>query len=474
MKSLVNIVVLAMAGLVLAGCPEGGTPPPGGLELEDFEQVAEMGFDPVDQEQDHNDYAWSMSYYQADGAAQGYLYIGTWNRVQQWKGFHDKQSVYPEIRRYRPDISPTTWETVLDTRTLNLTDAERPHGFREMKAYRNKSDGKQYLYAGGRGDTTTLWRSETGEPGTWECFYTLNREGSIRGLAVHNGLLYMSFYNDYGLFEFTGEPRAVILATDGAEVWTVSDDGFGNPFNIGIFTIASFNGWLYAGVHNQAQGAEVWKLEGPDPDVPPVKILGGGGPEPINEAGLTMYVYNDHLYVGMVANHFARMLNGLKAAALVRVAKDDSWETIAGPGSLSGIGSGFGGKGNSYIWSMCEHNGWLYVGTYDIITGLTYMLTHPEYMLSMMGGSSDDKQLDQKGFDQTIRDLLVSQPQSGADLYKSPDGVHWYPITLDGFGNHNTYGFRNMASVDGRLFIGTANPYDGLTVFASRPPAELP
>jgi len=103
--------------------------------------------------------------------------------------------------------------------------------------------------------------------------------GSIRGLAVHKDLLYMSFYNDYSMVDKDSEASpANILATDGERVWEVLQDGFGNKHNVGIFTIESFNGWLYAGTHNPLQGAQVWKLEGPDPAAPPVQIVSGGGP----------------------------------------------------------------------------------------------------------------------------------------------------------------------------------------------------
>jgi len=452
--------------LLMLGCPRGPELAPGGLTAENFEPVALNGFGPEEQAADHNDYPWSMEYFEPDGAkGAGHVYVGTWNRVQQWKGFQDHEPVYPEIRRYRPDISPTTWESVLDTRDLDLSDQDRPHGFRVMKVYRNQSDGRSMLYAGGRGDTVTLWRSETGDPGTWERFWMLEREGSIRGMAIHNGLLYMAFYNDYALLSGDGEPGALILATDGADVWTVSDDGFGNRFNVGIFTIASFNGWLYAGTHNQLQGCEVWKLEGPDLEQAPERIIAHGGPRWLNEGAITMHVYDGHLYVGTVVNHILRMIGGLKPCDLLRIDTEDHWETVAGPCSIGGERSGFGERGNSYVWSMCEHDGWFYVGTYDMVTGLTYMLTHPDYILSMMGVDLKSDDADAKCL--TLIDLAVMQPNSGGDLYKSQDGVHWYCVSVDGLGDHNNYGLRTIKSVNGRLFIGMSNPYDGLEVWAS-------
>jgi hypothetical protein len=444
----------------------------------DFEQVALSGFDAADHAVDFNDYAWSMEHFKGDGDdGDGYVYVGTWNRVQMWKGFQEHFSVYPEIRRYRPDISPTSWEPVLDTRDLGVEDADRPHGFRYMKAYRNQSDGRLCLYAGGRGDKTTLWRSETGDPGSWECFWTLPQEGSIRAMAVHEGLLYLAFFNDYAMVggsDKAAEQQAIILATDGATVWTVSDDGFGNANNVGIFVIESFNGWLYAGTQNPKQGCEVWKLEGPD-KAAPVRVVRGGGPRWLNEAAMTMSVFQDHLYVGMQASFIMRMLGGLKPADLLRIDTADNWEVVAGPGSIGGEKSGFGEKGNAYIWSMCEHDGWFYAGTYDIMPGLAYMLTHPEYLLGVMGiqlKEASPEMANPKCL--TVIQLIAFKPNAGADLYKTQDGKTWYCVNVDGFGKANNYGFRTMASAGGKLFVGTANPYDGLEVWAGgQPPTAL-
>lgn len=466
----VFLVVFLIVTLCFLGCnrqPEEG---PGGLTEANFRKISENGLDNEDHAQDQNDYPWAMAHFVPDGADNGgYVYVGTWNRVQQWKGFQpNRESAYPEIRRYRPDISDTTWESVLDTRDLDLDDHNRPHGFRAMKVYRNASDGRLCLYAGGRGDTTSLWRSETGEPGSWEPFWTLDKEGSIRGLAVHNGLLYMSFYNDYSIVDRESSSDAMILATDGETVWTVLDDGFGNKRNVGIFTIESFNGWLYAGTHNPLQGAQVWKLEGPDPEAPPVKVVSGGGPRWLNESFLTMQVWNDHLYVGAQASFLMRLIGGLKAADVIRIDRNDNWEAVTGRCSIGGERSGFGEPSNAYIWSMCEHDGWFYVGAYDIMPGLSYMLTHPRFVLGIMGIDCKTEAPEDKLLLLTSVEMLFWRQNFGADLYKTQDGSKWYAVNLNGFGNPNNYGVRNMVSADGQLVLGLSNPYDGLEMWAGK------
>ena len=61
---------------------------------------------------------------------------------------------------------------------------------------------------------------------------------------------------------------------------------------------------------------------------------------------------------------------------------------------------------------------------------------------------------------------LMKKLFGGGDLWKSCDGVHWVPVTLNGFGNHPNYGIREVIPVqkdgeDMALAVGTANPFTG-------------
>ena len=60
-----HIVPLGAACIMCALLPQCG-----GLTQEDFEQVNVDGFEAEDQLIDHNDYAYSMEYFKADGAPQ--------------------------------------------------------------------------------------------------------------------------------------------------------------------------------------------------------------------------------------------------------------------------------------------------------------------------------------------------------------------------------------------------------------------
>jgi hypothetical protein len=53
----------------------------------------------------------------------------------------------------------------------------------------------------------------------------------------------------------------------------------------------------------------------------------------------------------------------------------------------------------------------------------------------------------------------------GADLFRTRDGVEWEAITLDGFGDRDSYGVRNMLATQWGLMVGMANPIDGFEVW---------
>ncbi len=57
-----------------------------------------------------------------------------------------------------------------------------------------------------------------------------------------------------------------------------------------------------------------------------------------------------------------------------------------------------------------------------------------------------------------------------ADMWKTPEGTLWLPVTLDGFNNPDNYGLRNILSADS-LYVGTANPFSGFEVLRICPEA---
>jgi hypothetical protein len=466
--------VCLCAVILCSGCipavqapPEIPGPEVGGLTAADFRLISQGGFDPADNEADRNDYAWAMEYFQADGADRGYLYVGTGNAMvsvvlQGITSILTNSPVAvgnvathpPEIRRYREDQGPLEWERVLDYRDAGPNAGGKTIGFRDLKSYRSAHDGVNYLYAATMSENAVLWRSGTGDPGSWEVVWQSGSEGSVRMMTEHNGILYLALAN-----EVPGTVQvAKIWATDGRDFWPVMEDAFGNPDNTGLMCLASYNGWLYAGTMNKAHGFEVWRLEGPDGQAEPVQVVAHGGPSPLNQAAISPCVFQNKLYMGVQIHPDANYMRR-KAADMIRIDENDRWETIVGPSSLSGYDSGFSHWPNAYIWSIGVYKGWMYASTYDQATTLANILGQIGLMilpdppvLRFWWAAPEEKRLG-----------------GGADLYKTQDGVIWYPITLDGLGDRGNYGIRGMVTHDDVFYIGTANPYTGLEMWAAGP-----
>ena len=68
--------------------------------------------------------------------------------------------------------------------------------------------------------------------------------------------------------------------------------------------------------------------------------------------------------------------------------------------------------------------------------------------------------------------LAYCRMHAGFDLFKTQDGVTWLPVTIDGLGDAGNYGARTMQSVGDSLYLGTANPFEGLEVWCATTPTE--
>ncbi|MDZ4857789.1 MAG: hypothetical protein SGI88_02315 [Candidatus Hydrogenedentes bacterium] len=460
-------------------CPIGGA-----VKAHGFTQINRNGFGYVENLIDMNDYPWGLQYFKADGSDEGHIYCSTGNGI-------DDQVLYElgliglpfpplrpgEVRRYRPDISATTWQSVLDIRDFEQGPLFETTGFRSLLVYKPKG-GLKYLYAGSMSQDPSLWRTSTGEEGTWEKIWSYGDRGSIRAMAVHNGILYFGVLPGGEIGD--GSPSQV-WAHDGTDTWQIIDNGFGDPANAGVWTIASFNGYLYVSVANVLEGFQVWKMEGAGQNAgPPVRVIRNGGTWRGNFAAATSYVFKDHIYFGtQILGGLNRTGDGslLRGADLMRLDVNDELEAVIGPGSISGLGSGFGKPQNAYIWSMVEYKGQLYVGTWDQTSIVQYAIDEfPESLEQLLTFLSTDWEVPRlslvdDAFDNFAtgtkrRPTFISgQLGIGGDLYRSRDGVTWEALFSDGLGDPYNYGARNMLAVGDDLYIGMANIYEGFEIW---------
>src|SRR3546814_2570280 len=99
---------------------------------------------------------------------------------------------------------------------------------------------------------------------------------------------------------------------------------------------------------------------------------------------------------------------------------------------LSGITPGFDILFNGYVWRMQVHEGWLYASTMSWASLLPYLPTYawPPDIAAVLRRWSPDRLAETGGF----------------SLWRTDDGVHWEPVTRDGFGNKFNWGGSTFAS----------------------------
>ncbi len=427
-----------------------------------------------------------------------------------------------EIWRY----DGTDWERVYQSVPVDISDqfglpegnvwTAREMGFRKMITYTDNEGTALYATNGsqvpGYSDTGSLiLRSTDGI--NWEQIGIGDTAEAwdSRTMVVHDGKLYIGLSTIIGL-------------DDKAEIWFTDDPADPHSWemaadltplgNQAVATLTNFNGLLYAGTVNE-RGYQIWRTLGlcepdPSPDVPGWKmIVKDGAGDMTNLFAGTTKVFNGQLYVGSMSvplptGDIIRLPKGFE---LIRINPDDSWELLIGdriaqnrpPGAplirtrTSDWPGGFANPLNFYCWSLEIVDGELYLGTFDASILLIELLRQG---ISLENPSLFQRMEIARGLRQVIGSLgslgmsegvgpMTRLLQSytgwsfcwlttikanlnwsaGGDIWKSPDGVNWTPVTLDGLGNPHNYGIREMLNTGTSLYAGTANPFDGCEVF---------
>ena len=390
--------------------------------------------------------------------------------------------------------------------------APKETGFRSMATFTDKR-GSQAIYAASGASLFAgrlLIKSTDGI--SWQEVATAPTlmESDSRSMAVHNGKLYIApaGLSNTATIWATNDPKTT---GDGSNWKKVADFTIQRPGrNVAVVSMVSFRGRLYAGTQNDEAGFQVWRSNGRNPKLDDwTRIIDSGAGDMASTRALTMAVFRDSVIVGTSMFPLATDPPGLlppKGFEVIRIRPNDSWTLLVGdfvaqkpPGGIpvprlakSGWPGGFGNFLNLYCWSLMPVDGVLYLGTFDTSSFLSLLL--PDALLAsavlpdnVAGLKAAIGSLDQPGLEnsygpyrQFVDALDVNDPAEldvdttrdilgdsffGADLWKTRDGIHWQPVTLNGFGNPRNYGFRTMLKRNGNsLYIGTANPFDGFEV----------
>jgi hypothetical protein len=358
------------------------------------------------------------------------------------------------------------WEQEFVSPMLETPDgkeAPRDIGYRCMAVFEAASDDRPALYvataaSNSRGRGAHVLRisrnggvTPVGTPGVGD-----GNVSTLRTLVSVDDLLFTSPAGSGRAWNAADSPAVYVTSDPVHRDWRVaSEPGFGNPDNDALYAMAHFADHLYVGTLNPGHGYEVWKgRPGQRSTLWHCVVDRGADRGPLNEAAMTMCVFNGCLYVGSGISNggFDRTYGvGPAAGEIIRIHPDDRWELVVGAPRhadhgpvrpTSGYGPGFDNPCTGYIWSMTVHQGQLYVGTFD----------------STIFGLWADPLSQARWNVRGIVDARVAE-RAGAELWRTADGDEWTPVTTQGFGNVYNYGIRTLASTPHGLYAGTANPF---------------
>lgn len=375
-------------------------------------------------------------------------------------------------------VSPMVDSKFYDSSSGGAYQVPSVMGFRSMSTLTDKK-GKSAIFAfvgvGGStffanpNDIPLIYRS-TG--GNWEPVDTPSGMGvQTRASATFDNKLFVGVTNPT---THRGEVWYTETANPQENDWKFLANFPGknsSDRNTGISAIGSFNKKLYVATENFA-GFQVFCGTPPkSPKGRPTgpwtweRIVDYGGGDHYSFWASTMKEFNGSLYIGSIGWPRPNSSGGIdiKGFDLLRIdARNKPHLAIGGGGlpistapgyeklrSESGWPSGFGNPLNLYAWSLEVYNGKLYLGTFDASIFLRYLKDY--------SGPLPIPELE------PYKDILPYLA-TGADLWQTSDGVHWLPLAINGLGNQNNYGLRNMITYKNSLAIGTSNPFQGCEV----------
>lgn len=416
-----------------------------------------------------NNYCWSMS------ELDDYIYVGTGRNIllvilQTYFGGGlnvptsiavPNQDNRAEIWRYKKGTKDS-WERVF------TVEDEREFGFRYMINFR-PFNGNPALYAASAVTSGYLQVYKSVNGVVWEPVLSdVESYGTITGtssraMLVHRGKLYLAAIN-----EALGEGGETLLySSEDPEFfpWELETPPSTNPNTNpqgGITNMAVFNNRIYVATSTD-NGVQVWRTNGPEPRVNDWTLVVDNFGD--NLYTLSIGVFKDYLYVsGTKELPLAWAIP--RGCDILRIDKQDNYEVVVGPNSVSGIWSGFNNPFNVYAWQIQEYDGNLYVSTFDDATNM-------QLVLELLLANRENLPLPTwivdiliEIYELVVELLNLLKYPFGFNLYVSRNGVDFKPVFLNGLDNRYNYGGRILyVDSEDDLYLGTANPYQGLEVW---------
>jgi len=213
-----------------------------------------------------------------------------------------------------------------------------------------------------------------------------------------------------------------------------------------------FDGELFAGTMNFANGAELWRSSD-GRDWRPVEAAGFARP---STSGIrSMSVYRDQLYLAT--------FNASEGCEIWRSADGATWERV--------VSQGFYGRRASSVRAMSAFDGFLYAAdseaagggqVWRAADGFTWTATSTPGF-----GDPGNVTLSVMTVFQDHLYVGTGRVSGGCQLWRSPDGLSWSATMTGGFGNPMNEAAWSMLEFRGHLYVGTMNWTEGCEIWRS-------
>ena len=308
------------------------------------------------------------------------------------------------------------------------------------------------LYAGTTNwqSGSQLWRSTDGStwtPASTQGFGVGSANPVLLDTAVFKSQLYAATGNFSG--NYVGR---LWRSADGTTWNSVEPNGFGNPNNIGICNLAVYSDSLYAVTTNPTQGLDIWRSSsGNLGDWTRVVSNGFGSTA---HAGFTtgLIPFNGYLYAGVE--------DSAQGGAVWRTSNGAQWEQVSTNGFGDAHNIEFGGKAvfNGFLY-MGSKNFTTGAQLWRSGNGTDWLPVVGDGF-----GTNQNLKVESLVASSGMLYALIYNPYTGMQVRQSTDGVTWAPANTDGFGdsNNSTTHWTNASVVfNQNLYLGTWNYANG-------------
>jgi uncharacterized protein YjiK len=246
--------------------------------------------------------------------------------------------------------------------------------------------------------------------------------------------------------------------TRGVPGWEqVNINGFGHPSNPGVLSLASFKGYLYAGVDNRSgDGNRLWRKSDSEPWTAVITTSFGLS----YSHGIDHLIeFNDQLYAG--TKNWNWNVWATEGGEIWRSSDGLSWTRV--------ISQGFGDPTNGEVFHFDVFSDTLYASTWS------YTDTHGTEIWHSSSGDSDDwTRVVANGFGDADNECALGFEvfngylyagtfnwDTGGEIWRTPDGTNWTQVNTDGFGDYDNDAIASFAVFNGYLYAGTMHDSTG-------------